>query len=397
MKAAVALLEPHMPKEGDGSKGTIVLATVKGDVHDIGKNLVDIILTNNGYTVVNLGIKQPISSIIDAAEEHKADAIGLSGLLVKSTVVMREDLEELNRRALHGYPVLLGGAALTRSYVETDLRSIYQGKVFYGRDAFEGLRTMDALMGEKRGDVPVEYAPKEKRVKKATVLVQEQPGRSEVSTSVPIPEPPFFGSRVVKGISVGDVAQYINRVALFRGQWELKRKRDESQDDYAARLDAEAEPILRALLARSVEEKLLQPAVVYGYFHANSSGNDLIVSHDDGREWVRFSFPRQPRAPYFCIADFFRPVESGERDVVAFHLVTMGRAISAEAKKLFDADRYTDYFHLHGFGVEMTEALAEYWHTRVRYELGIDAADARDVTELFGQGYQGSRYSFGYP
>ena len=398
MKAAVASLEPHMPKEGDGSKGTIVLATVKGDVHDIGKNLVDIILTNNGYTVVNLGIKQPIASIIEAAEQHGADAIGLSGLLVKSTVVMREDLEELNRRQLHGYPVLLGGAALTRSYVETDLRNLYKGKVFYGRDAFEGLRTMDELVAAKRDGRELDYAPKEKRVKQpGRLTVAERPPRSDVSTTNPIPAPPFFGSRVVKGISINDVAQYVNRTALFRGQWELKRKKDESADDYKARLDAEAEPVLRDLLARSSAQKLLQPAVVYGYFHANGAGDDLIVYRDDGSEWVRFTFPRQQRTPFYCISDFFRPVASGERDVVAFHLVTMGRAVGDEARRLFEADRYQEYFYLHGFGVEMAEALAELWHKRVREELGIVGDDAPDVAELFRQGYRGSRYSFGYP
>jgi 5-methyltetrahydrofolate--homocysteine methyltransferase len=399
MKSAVAHLEPHMEKVGDGSKGRIVLATVKGDVHDIGKNLVDIILTNNGYTVYNLGIKQPIASIIEAAEQHAADAIGLSGLLVKSTVVMREDLEELNRRDLHGYPVILGGAALTRSYVEDDLRRIYQGKVFYGRDAFEGLNTMDALMAEKRGDEVIEYAPREKKVKRATVVVESEPvTRSDVATDVPVPVPPFFGSRVVKGIPIADIVAYLNKTTLFRGQWEFKRKREWSAEQYQEYLAREAEPVLRDLLAQSIEDNVLQPAVVYGYFPAQSEGNDLIVYDDAGKtERVRFTFPRQARDRHLCIADFFRPVSSGEMDVVAFHLVTMGRRVSDVARELFARDEYQRYFFLHGLGVEMAEALAELWHKRIRTELGIVRDDAGDPKALFDQGYRGSRYSFGYP
>jgi 5-methyltetrahydrofolate--homocysteine methyltransferase len=400
MKAAVAHLEPHMEKVEGGGKGKVVLATVKGDVHDIGKNLVDIILTNNGYTVFNLGIKQPIGSIIEAAEREKVDAIGLSGLLVKSTVVMREDLEELNRRELHDWPVILGGAALTRSYVEGDLRTVYKGKVFYGRDAFEGLHTMDALMTEKRGGAAVEAVPKEKRVRKATAIPDagELPARSDVATDVPIPEAPFFGSRIVKAIEVPKVAEYLNKVALFRGQWEMKRKKDQSKEEYEAYLAEYADPIFRDILARSIGERILQPAAVYGYFHCQSQGNDLIVYREDAKtEWVRFTFPRQPRDRRLCIADFFRSVDSGEMDVVAFHLVTMGRALSERARELFAENKYQDYFFLHGFGVEMAEALAELWHQRIREELGIAGEDASTPRELFDQGYRGSRYSFGYP
>ena len=401
MKAAVAHLEPHMEKAGDGGKGKIVLATVKGDVHDIGKNLVDIILTNNGYTVFNIGIKQPITSIIEAAEREGADVIGLSGLLVKSTVVMREDLEELNRRELHGYPVLLGGAALTRSYVEDDLRALYKGKVFYGRDAFEGLHTMDALMAEKRGEKAVEAAPKPKRVR-ASVAVTERdpiPERSEVAVDVPVPAAPFLGSRIVKGLNTLEIASYLNKTALFRGQWQFRPKKGQPREEYDAFIEAEAEPVFRSTLDRCISEGLLVPAVVYGYFEAQSEGDDLIVYDptDAGREAVRFTFPRQPRGRFLNIADFFRPVSSGERDTVAFHVVTMGSKISERAAELFEANEYREYLYLHGLGVEMAEALAEFWHKRIREELGVAGDDSADVAGLFDQGYRGSRYSFGYP
>ena len=402
MKAAVSHLEPHMEKaEGDGSKGRIVLATVKGDVHDIGKNLVDIILTNNGYSVVNLGIKQPITSIIEAAERENADVIGLSGLLVKSTIVMREDLEELNRRELHRFPVLLGGAALTRSYVEKDLREIYNGRVFYGRDAFEGLHTMDQLMAEKRGGAAVEAAPKEKRVRERAVAVQEteRPARSDVAIDVPLPAAPFFGSRVVKGLNTPEIARYLNKKTLFRGQWQFRPKKGQSREEYDAFIQAEAEPVLRSTLERALAERLLEPSVVYGYFPAQSEGDDLIVYDPDDhtREWVRFTFPRQPRGRFLCISDFFRPVSSGEMDVVAFHVVTMGQRVSERAAELFEANEYREYLYLHGLGVEMAEALAEFWHKRIRSELGIADDDASTIEELFDQGYRGSRYSFGYP
>ncbi|MBW3588098.1 MAG: methionine synthase [Actinobacteria bacterium] len=400
MKAAVAHLEPHMEKATDGGKGKIVLATVRGDVHDIGKNLVDIILTNNGYTVFNLGIRQPIGSIIEAAQREKADAIGLSGLLVKSTIVMREDLEELNRRDLHHYPVLLGGAALSRSYVEDDLRQLYRGEVFYGRDAFEGLNTMDSLMAAKRegSTVSLDTAPKPKRQKPAKTQSITVPSRSDVATDAPIPTPPFFGSRIVKGIPIADVARFLNReVALFRGQWGYKRRRGQSADDYREYLRTEVEPILRQWMDRVIEEQILQPAVAYGYFNAQSEGNDLIIFHDDGKEWLRFTFPRQTSGKFLCISDFFRPVGSKEMDVVAFHLVTMGPRVSEVAQELFQSDRYNDYLHLHGLSVEMAEALAEMWHMRIRQEMGIAEKDASDIKGLFKQGYRGSRYSFGYP
>jgi len=401
MKAAVSYLEPYMERSGDGSKGRIVLATVKGDVHDIGKNLVDIILTNNGYSVVNLGIKQPITSIIEAAERESADVIGLSGLLVKSTIVMREDLEELNRREMHSYPVLLGGAALTRSYVEKDLREIYNGRVFYGRDAFEGLHTMDQLMAEKRGETVVEAKPKEKRVRERALTVSgtEVPARSDVSTDVGVPAAPFFGSRVVKGLNTIEIAKYLNKATLYRGQWQFRPKRGQPREEYDAFIEREVEAVFRTTMERAIGERLLEPAVVYGYFPAQSEGNDLIVYDPQapGREWVRFTFPRQPRGRFLCISDFFRPVSSGEMDVVAFHVVTMGSRVSERAAELFEANEYREYLYLHGLGVEMAEALAEFWHRRVREELGIAGDDSPDVEGLFDQGYRGSRYSFGYP
>ena len=401
MKAAVSHLEPYMERKGDGSKGKIVLATVKGDVHDIGKNLVDIILTNNGYTVFNLGIKQPITSIIEAAERERVDAIGLSGLLVKSTVIMREDLEELNRRELHTYPVLLGGAALTRSYVENDLRKIYNGRVFYGRDAFEGLHKMDELMAEKRGGTVVEAEPRPRRERERPVAVVEPdaPARSDVATDVPIPATPFFGSRVVKGLNTLEISRYLNKKALYRGQWQFRPKAGQSREDYDAFIEQEVDPVFRSTLDRAIGERLLEPAAVYGYFPAQSEGDDLIVydPDDQKREWVRFTFPRQPKRRRLCISDFFRPVSSGAMDLVAFHVVTMGPRIGERASELFEANEYREYLYLHGLGVEMAEALAEFWHKRVREELGLASDDAPTIEGLFDQGYRGSRYSFGYP
>ena len=395
MKAAVAHLEPHMEKAGDGGNGKarIVLATVKGDVHDIGKNLVDIILTNNGYSVRNLGIKQPIDAIVAAAEEFKADAIGLSGLLVKSTVVMRDDLDELDRRGMSDIPVLLGGAALTRAYVEVDLRKRYDGPLFYCRDAFSGLRVMDELTGHKTtGEIPEDWGRQiaERKVASSRAAVDADTTsteRSDVATDVPIPMPPFWGSRVVRGVPLDDIAAYLNKTALFRTQWGFSR------DDTEA-----AEAALRQTLAMAREERLLAPAAVYGYFACNSSGNDLYVyeAPDSDTVVATFTFPRQTANRRLCISDFFRPVESGERDVIGFHTVTMGPRVAERAAELFAEDRYTDYLYLHGLGVEMAEAMAEYFHKRIRTELGIAGEDAHELEALFRQGYQGSRYSFGY-
>ena len=399
MKAAVAHLEPHMEKTDSAGKGTIVLATVKGDVHDIGKNLVDIILSNNGYTVVNLGIKQPVSAIVEAAQEHRADAIGMSGLLVKSTVVMKENLEELNTRGLGAdFPVLLGGAALTRAYVERDLAEIYQGEVRYARDAFEGLRLMDAVMAAKRGEGSLPPL-RERKVYAKRAEPEELPtGRSDVATDVPIPAPPFQGDRVVKGIALADYASYLDERATFMGQWGLRGGRGGKGPSYEELVETEGRPRLRAWLERVQAEQVLEAAVVYGYFPCVSEGDDLVILDERGADRFRFTFPRQRRDRRLCIADFFRPRESGETDVVAFTTVTMGNRISQVCQDLFAKDAYRDYLELHGLSVQLTEALAEYWHRRVREELGIAGDDAADLDAVLShQGYRGSRYSWGYP
>jgi 5-methyltetrahydrofolate--homocysteine methyltransferase len=407
MKAAVAFLEPYIEEESDSTssgKGTIVLATVRGDVHDIGKNLVDIILSNNGYTVVNLGIKQPVSAILDAAQEHEADVIGMSGLLVKSTVIMRENLEEMNARGVSTkWPVLLGGAALTRAYVEQDLASLYEGEVRYARDAFEGLRLMDALVAVKRG-VPGATLPelRERRVRARPSArpvdgAEEQlPTRSDVAVDNPIPVPPFWGDRVVKGIQLTDYSTLLDERATFMGQWGLRGSRGDGPS-YDELVETEGRPRLRAWLERLQTDGLLEAAVVYGYFPCVSKGDDLIVLREDGSERLRFTFPRQRRDRHLCLSDFFRPEESGEIDVVAFHLVTMGSRVSQASAELFERNAYRDYLELHGLSVQLTEALAEYWHARVREELGVDSEDADDLDAIFRQGYRGSRYSFGYP
>ncbi|MEU4013549.1 methionine synthase [Streptomyces pseudogriseolus] len=403
MKTAVAHLEPHMEKTDDDGKGTIVLATVRGDVHDIGKNLVDIILSNNGYTVVNLGIKQPVSAILEAAEEHRADVIGMSGLLVKSTVIMKENLEELNQRGLAAdYPVILGGAALTRAYVEQDLHEIYDGEVRYARDAFEGLRLMDALIGIKRG-VPGAQLPglKQRRVRAATVEIEERPEmghiRSEVATDVPVPAPPFWGTRVVKGIQLKEYASWLDEGALFKGQWGLKQTRTGEGPSYEELLETEGRPRLRGLLDRLQTDNLLEAAVVHGYFPCVSKDDDLIILDEAGNERTRFTFPRQRRGRRLCLADFFRPEESGETDVVGLQVVTVGSRIGEETARLFEANAYRDYLELHGLSVQLAEALAEYWHARVRTELGIAADDPRSLDGMLRTEYQGCRYSLGYP
>ncbi len=404
MKTAVAHLEPHMEKSDDsGGKGTIVLATVRGDVHDIGKNLVDIILSNNGYNVVNLGIKQPVSAILEAAEEHRADVIGMSGLLVKSTVIMKENLEELNQRGLAArYPVILGGAALTRAYVEQDLHELYTGEVRYARDAFEGLRLMDALIGVKRG-VPGAALPelKARRVPKREQPEEEAEAanlgqiRSDVATDNPVPTPPFWGTRVVKGIQLADYASWLDEGALFKGQWGLKQARA-GGPSYEELVESEGRPRLRGLLTRLQSEGLLEAAVTYGYFPCVSKGDDLIVLHEDGTERTRFTFPRQRRGRRLCLADFFRPEDSGETDVVGFQVVTVGNRISEAANELFAKDSYRDYLELHGLSVQLAEALAEYWHARVRSELGFSGEDPEQMEEMFALKYRGARFSLGY-
>jgi 5-methyltetrahydrofolate--homocysteine methyltransferase len=403
MKQAVAHLEPHMERTDASGRGTLVLATVKGDVHDIGKNLVDIIFTNNGYEVVNLGIKVGINEMVEAVEAHQADALGMSGLLVKSTLIMRENLEELNERGLAHVPVLLGGAALTRTYVERDLRQAYEGRVFYGRDAFEGLRTMDRLMEIKRGEVVDDDFGREisernvsRRFRDPTTeKVEGQPDRSpEVALDEDIPTPPWLGTRVAKGIALDEIVPYLNLTSLFRNQWGYRPEEGEDDDAFKARVSAE----LRQELDAAKADDLLVPQVVWGHFCANADGNDVVLFADETRteELERFSFPRQRTEPWLCIADFFAPVGT-RADYASFMLVTMGSRVSERSQELFQADRYQAYLMLHGLGVEMAEALAELWHRRIREELGIQGEDGPSVAGLFRQQYRGGRYSWGYP
>lgn len=405
MKASVAHLEPHMEKKADGqSKGKIVLATVKGDVHDIGKNLVDIILTNNGYTVVNLGIKQPVHDILCACQQHKANAIGMSGLLVKSVTVMKENLEELNAQGVN-VPVLLGGAALTRDYAEDDLATLYKGPLLYCKDAFDGLHMMDAIAhGKTDAVVTAQRDRTEKRKRQRASAVKPQSTDAAniqpVAKDNPVPKPPFWGRRVVADLSPKHLFPYINPNALFKGQWGFKQGRL-SDGDFEKLIENEAKPVFEALQKQAIDEGLLQPKVVYGYYPVQSSGNELIVYHPDApearREWLRFSFPRQDGRRRLCIADFFRSVESGQIDVLGIQLVTVGDKATDVAEQLRKADKYQQYLYLHGFGVESAEALAELWHKRMRQELGFGSEDAPSIPQIFQQGYRGSRYSIGYP
>ncbi len=456
MKAAVKFLEPfmsrlrdpaHLDANGAGEKtegmqkGTMVLATVRGDVHDIGKNLVDIILTNNGYKVINLGIKVPIEQIIEAAATNKADAIGMSGLLVKSTVVMKENLEQMEQRGLK-IPVVLGGAALTRRYVEQDLRKVYSGYLSYANDAFDGLHFMSRLhdrelAGDEIRPVKVKVVvsenvsmnpssqirsqnPSKSNTAVGTVVVQSdkeiQP-RSKVRRDNTVPKPPFWGSTTVTGVRLERVWEYLNEVALVRGQWQFSRK-NKSEEEYTKLLESEVYPVLAELELRVKRERLFEPKVVYGYFPCQSDYNDLIIyrpkDEDDLYskwkglkpaeleksklvEWVRFTFPRQKDDRFLCISDFFKGIDSGVYDVITVQAVTIGAKASEYTKYLFDTGSYQDYLFLHGLSVETAEALAEYWHKIVRTELGIHLNDAKEIKRLFSQGYQGSRYSFGYP
>lgn len=402
MKNAVAYLEPHMEKADQAGRGTILLATVKGDVHDIGKNLVDIILSNNGYRVVNIGIKQTINQIIDAALENDVDVIGMSGLLVKSTVIMKENLEELTSRGLdQRWPVILGGAALTRAYVEEDLVKVFPGEVRYARDAFEGLSLMDTMMAIKNGVEGAALPELRKRRTRVNNAVDAPSNtdttRSDVSLDIDIPSAPFFGSRIVKGIPLSDYSSMLDERALFVGQWGLKGARGE----YEKMVEEEGRPRLRAMLNEVQSHSWLEAAVVYGYFPCYSEGNDVVILHHEGplkgQERMRFTFPRQRRDRRLCLADFYAPKESGTIDVIAFHVVTMGNAVSVAANELFAANRYREYVELHGLSVQLTEALAEHWHARVRDELGLASRDSKELAEILDQGYQGSRYSFGYP
>jgi 5-methyltetrahydrofolate--homocysteine methyltransferase len=413
MKAAVRFLEPHMEKVKGQEKGVIVLATVKGDVHDIGKNLVDIILTNNGYKVVNLGIKQPIDNILAAVIEHEADAVGMSGLLVKSTVVMRENLERMSRDDVK-VPVMLGGAALTRNYVETDCAAAYaSGQVAYARDAFDGLSLMDKVVNgnfaahvgaqqEKRKAMPTGG----KRVLGQATRADQRPvdfeetrlRRDELSAGVAVPEPPFWGPRVLARVPVDALVPFLNERMLYQFQWGF-RKSGRSLEEYMAWARKELRPTLKRMLGVCKQQDILVPQAVYGYWPANAEGNDVILYDPEAqdREVARFTLPRQARAGGLCIADFLRDVASGERDVLGLQIVTMGQRASDVAREWFKDDRYQDYLYLHGLGVELAEALAEYVHKRIRGELGFSHEDSRDLDAMLGQGYRGSRYSFGYP
>ncbi|MEI2727746.1 MAG: methionine synthase [Candidatus Nanopelagicales bacterium] len=415
MKQAVAYLEPHMERSGDGGKGRLVLATVKGDVHDIGKNLVDIILTNNGYEVVNIGIKQPINTILEAAEEHNADAIGMSGLLVKSTVIMKDNLSEMNQRGVaERWPVMLGGAALTRAFVEQDLADMFDGEVRYARDAFEGLSLMDSIMAVKRGDEGAQLPERrERRVRtRSTKQVDpvDVPRRSAIADDNPLPTPPFWGDRIVKGVPLADYTKYLDERALFRGQWGLTPSRKEGGPSYDELVETEGRPRLRALLDRLQTENLLEAAVVYGYYPAWADGNEVVIGDpaqmsslaDDKRpdEIGRLAFPRQQHGRFLCLADYIRPIEKlapGEVDVLELQVATVGGRVSKATEELFAENSYREYLELHGLSVQLAEALAEYWHSRVRQELDIASGDAPEIGSILKQEYTGERFSFGYP
>jgi 5-methyltetrahydrofolate--homocysteine methyltransferase len=426
MKAAVALLEPFMEKTDEGGKGTILLATVRGDVHDIGKNLVDIILTNNGYNVVNIGIKQPINEIISAAEACNADVIGLSGLLVKSTLVMKENLEELTSRGLaKKWPVILGGAALTRSFVEDDLASQFEGVVRYAKDAFEGLALMEPLVQIARGADPdsVGLPALKKRIHKQTQLTltepENLPARSDVALDNLVPTPPFWGTRLVKGIPLSDYAAFLDERATFMGQWGLKPSRAEDGASYEQLVQTEGRPRLRYWLDRILAEGMLDASVAYGYFPVYSDGNDVVVLHhgDDpdgvlgskgllapdggsgplGTERLRFNFPRQRRDRHLCLADFVKGKDTGIIDVMPVQLVTAGAAVDGHTAKLFKENAYREYMELNGLAMQLTEALAEYWHSRIRAELGFSSEEPSDVLGYFDLKYRGARFSLGYP
>jgi 5-methyltetrahydrofolate--homocysteine methyltransferase len=401
MKAAVRHLEPLMERVEGSEKGSILLATVAGDVHDIGKNLVDIILSNNGFRVVNIGIKQPINNILSQAELNKCQVIGLSGLLVKSTLVMRDNLVEMNARGLEGYPVILGGAALTRAYVEEDLRAIYKGRVFYAQDAFEGLRLMGELCGESGAEVSAPV--KESKRVASHRLPDSSPGlyvfdgaKSETPPAESIPKLPFYGAKKFDRFDIFELYKFINPIALWRGQWQYKKPDGYTNPEFDSWLEENVRPVFD----RKCRElaSILKPVVKWGYFWAQGDGNDLIVYHEDAKsERCRFRFPRQSDGKRLCLADYFRSVDSGGMDVVGFSIVTVGGAVSEHERAQFAAGDFQEYLYTHGMGVETAEALAEYWHKQMRHELGIGGGDPDNMKGLFGAKYQGSRYSFGYP
>ncbi|MEB3830839.1 methionine synthase [Phormidium sp. CCY1219] len=439
MKSAVAYLEPYMDKEesGDNAKGTVVIATVKGDVHDIGKNLVDIILTNNGYRVVNLGIKQPVENIIDAYEEHKADCIAMSGLLVKSTAFMKDNLETFNERGI-SVPVILGGAALTPKFVHQDCQNAYQGKVVYGKDAFSDLHFMDKLMPAKsggnwddlkgfldeadengasaapatsdgNGKVTSQTEAEKAEEKPAEPEVVDTRRSEAVDVDIPRPTPPFWGTKVLQpeDIPLAEIFPYLDLQALFVGQWQFRKPKNQSREEYDAFLAETVYPILEQWKQRILDENLLYPQAIYGYFPCQSEGNTLIVYDPEEMNGgskaqpkkvaAEFEFPRQKSGRRLCIADFFAPKDSGVVDVFPMLAVTVGEVATEFAKSLFDSDQYTDYLYYHGMAVQTAEAMSEWLHVRIRQELGFGAEEPDNMRDILQQRYRGSRYSFGYP
>jgi 5-methyltetrahydrofolate--homocysteine methyltransferase len=411
MKAAVAFLEPMMERVEGQERGTIVLATVKGDVHDIGKNLVDIILTNNGYRVINLGIKVKLADMVEAAQQNRAHAIGMSGLLVKSTVVMRENLEEMSRQGVE-IPVLLGGAALTRNYVEDDcVRAYACGRVAYAKDAFDGLHLMNKVTGNGFDDylqaLQAKRSGKARNMKRSLGKAEEsafrpvdvavvRQRRHRLTRDVPLANPPFWGARVIEATPKA-VLPFLNERSLYQFQWGF-RKQGRTLEDFLGWAKQELRPVMKRMLGLCEAQDILRPQAIYGYWKAAGMGNDLLVFAEDGvTEVARFSLPRQPREDGECIADFFRDVDDAERDVIGFQVVTVGQKASDTARLWFEDNRYQDYLYLHGLSVEMAEAMAEYVHKRIRAELGFAAEDDRDMEKMLSQGYRGSRYSFGYP
>jgi 5-methyltetrahydrofolate--homocysteine methyltransferase len=417
MKASVRYLEPMMEKTEGNEKGSMLIATVAGDVHDIGKNLVDIILSNNGYRIVNIGIKQPINAILDAAQEHKCQVIGMSGLLVKSTIIMRENLLEMNARGLSNIPVILGGAALTRSYVEQDLQALYEGNVFYAQDAFEGLRLMGEIQeggGRKTATALIEpetTAEEPEFENETDERVRVRSHRTDAldpelyvftgikSDVVPVENPPklpFYGDRRHTKFDLFEIYKYVNPIALFRGQWQFRRPDGLTNPQFAAWLEENANPVFDRLKRELAS--ILRPRVKWGYFPCSSEGNDLVIYHEDAKtERQRFTFPRQRDGRRQCLSDFFRPTDGGATDTVGFHIVTVGEEVTKYEQKLFAKGDYQDYLFVHGMGVEVAEALAEYWHRQIRHELGIADQEPEDMRLLFSAKYHGSRYSFGYP
>ena len=429
MKSAVAFLEPHMEKVigADGklessAKAKLLIATVKGDVHDIGKNLVDIILTNNGYEVINLGIKQSVEAIIEAQKMHGADCIAMSGLLVKSTAFMKDNLDAFNQADID-VPVILGGAALTPRFVNKDCRNVYHGQVIYGRDAFTDLRFMDALVEAKKSNNwdnkqgflvespegfdlgkaepdPGDLDEPAKPTNQLDLVIS-----SDRSAAVPEEQalkPPFWGTKILleDEIPIGQIFAYLDRNALFAGQWQLRKNQNQSREEYDQIIQSKAEPVLKEWIERIKAEDLLSPRVAYGYFPCGRDGNSVVIYDpaNPSKCLGRFELPRQRSGNRYCIADFYRDLDNqSATDVIPMQAVTMGESATAFAKELFKADRYSDYLYFHGLGVQLAEALAEWTHARIRGEMGFSTEEPSNLKDVLAQRYRGSRYSFGYP